>query len=119
MNLIRYFEGPGDMSMARSLEEFEAMLDLACERLVTVLRPGGVLAVLIGDKRKNGEYYPLMRSLLMGNKLGRLRAILIKEQHNCRSDTVRYAGATRSLFLFGTKTVFCLKRRLNFDRGKA
>jgi len=94
------------MSMARSLEEFEAMLDLACERLVTVLRPGGVLAVLIGDKRKNGEYYPLMRSLLMGNKLGRLRAILIKEQHNCRSDSVRYCRGNP--FFIPIRHEYCL-----------
>jgi len=38
------------------------------EKLFQAVNPGGILAVLIGDKRKGGKYYPLFRSLLSNPK---------------------------------------------------
>ncbi len=54
------------------------------------MKRGGILAVLIGDKRKFGQYYALFRTLLMNDKIGQLKAIIIKIQHNCRSDRMAY-----------------------------
>jgi hypothetical protein len=70
------------------------------------IKPGGIMAVLIGDKRKNGEYFPLMRSLLVNRKIGQLKAIIIKIQHNCRSDQQHYGS--RNPFLIPIKHEYCL-----------
>jgi len=48
------------------------------------------MAGLIGDKRKFGQHYTLLRTLLMNDKIGQLKGIIIKIQHNCRSDLVAY-----------------------------
>jgi len=105
-DIIRYSEHPLDLSNARTLDEFEAMLNLSVERLVQVVKRGGIMAVLIGDKRKQGQYYPLFRTLLVNDKLGELRAIIIKIQHNCRSDQINYG--CRNPFLIPIKHEYCL-----------
>ena len=63
-------------------------------------------SVLIGDKRKHGQYYPLFRTLLMNDKVGELRAIIIKIQHNCRSDQINYV--CRNSFVIPIKHEYCL-----------
>lgn len=89
-DIIRYSCDPRDLSNCSSLEQYEEKLELACQRLVRALRPGGVLAVLMGDKRRQGRYYCLMRRLLQSTELGQLKAIIIKAQHNCRSSSKNY-----------------------------
>ncbi len=105
-DIIRYSENRYDLSNARTIDEFESMLNLCVERLITVVRPGGILAVLIGDKRKNGQYYPLFRTLLMNDKIGQLKAIIIKIQHNCESDKKTYAS--RAPCFIPIKHEYCL-----------
>ena len=92
--------------MPQTLDEFEAMLNLCVERLSTVVKRGGIMAVLIGDKRKYGQYYPLFRTLLMNEKIGRLKAIIIKIQHNCKSDRVEYGQSNP--FLIPIRHEYCL-----------
>ena len=70
------------------------------------MKPGGILVVLIGDKRKDGRYYPLLRTLLMNPMPGRLKAIIIKLQHNVRSERVRYS--TGNPFLMPIRHEYCL-----------
>ena len=89
-DMIRYSDDPKDLSNARTIEEFESTLNRSIERLYQTVKPGGVMAVLIGDKRKFGQYYPLYRTLLVSNRIGQLKAIIIKIQHNCRSDKRTY-----------------------------
>ncbi|MGV8081004.1 MAG: hypothetical protein AB2L22_13220 [Syntrophales bacterium] len=105
-DIIRYSGHPHDISNARTLEDFEAMLNLCVERLIQVVKHGGILAVLIGDKRKFGQYYALFRTLLMNDKIGQLRAIIIKIQHNCRSDKKTYDQSNP--FLIPIKHEYCL-----------
>ncbi len=105
-DIIRYSEDRYDLSNARTSDEFEAMLNLCVERLSTVVKPGGIMAVLIGDKRKSGQYYPLFRTLLMNEKIGRLKAIIIKIQHHCMSDRVEYGQSNP--FLIPIKHEYCL-----------
>jgi len=112
-DIVRYSDDPRDLSTCPTLEDFEAKLNRSCERLMEALRPGGVLAVLIGDKRKSGDYYCLMRTLLMNPNLGRLKAVLIKLQFNCVSDRRQYSFA--SPFLIPIKHEYCLV----FQKGKA
>jgi len=104
-DIIHYSEHHHDLSNARTLDEFEAMLNLCVERLSQVVKRGGILAVLIGDKRKCGQYYALFTTLLVNDKIGQLKAIIIKIQHNCKSDRVTYDN--RNPFLIPIKHEYC------------
>ena len=64
------------------------------------------MAILLGDKRKNGSYHVLIRTLLMNEKIGELKAIIIKIQHHCQSDKKEYG--TRNPFLIPIKHEYCL-----------
>jgi hypothetical protein len=105
-DIIQYSRDSRDLSNSLTLEEYESRLNQSAKRLFQAIRPGGILAILIGDKRKNGTYYPLMRGLLMNPGLGELRAIIIKVQHHCRSDKKEYAAGNR--FLIPIKHEYCL-----------
>jgi len=105
-DIIRYSENRYDLSNAQNLDEFEAMLNLCVERLSQMVKRGGIMAVLIGDKRKSGQYYPLFKTLLMNDKIGQLKGIIIKIQHNCRSDKRTYEQSNP--FLIPIKHEYCL-----------
>jgi hypothetical protein len=105
-DIVCYSGHPHDLSNARTLDEFEAMLNLCVERLSQVVKKGGIMAVLIGDKRKFGQYYALFRTLLMNDKIGQLKAIIIKIQHKCRSDRIAYEQSNP--FLIPIKHEYCL-----------
>lgn len=61
-------------------------------RCYSALTPGGRLAVLVGDVRRRGSYKPIVRDVMnMESELGQLRSVIIKAQHDCRSDRIRYA----------------------------
>ena len=104
-DIIKYSDNQNDLSNARTIDEFETMLNLCVERLAQVVKHGGIMAVLIGDKRKFGQYHALFRTLLMNKKIGQLRAIIIKLQHNCKSDNVSYGS--RNPFLIPIKHEYC------------
>ena len=105
-DIVSYSDDPRDLSKCDSLETFEFRLNVSVERLYEVIRPGGVLAVLIGDKRKQGNYHPLLRTLLMNQKIGKLKGIIIKIQYNCRSDRNHYPS--QNPFLIPIKHEYCL-----------
>jgi len=105
-DIVRYSDDPKDLSNCQSLEEFELKLNRSVERLFQALKPGGILAVLIGDKRKDGRYYPLFRSLLFTPSIGELKALVVKVQHNCRSDSRNYGA--RNPFFIPIKHEYCL-----------
>ena len=105
-DIIRYSDNHHDLSNADSLEDFEKKLNVSAERLMTVVKPGGTMAILIGDKRKVGSYFPLMRSLLFNPKIGQLKSIIIKIQHNCVSDRRSYKS--NDPFFIPIKHEYCL-----------
>jgi len=105
-DIIRYSDNPKDLSNCPTLEDFEFKLNQSIERLYRVVRPSGILAILIGDKRKEGNYYALFRTLLLNRNIGQLKAIIIKVQHNCRSDRMVYNS--RNPFLIPIKHEYCL-----------
>jgi len=104
-DIIRYSNDSRDLSACKTLSEFEGKLNRSSERLFRTLRAGGILAILIGDKRKNGQYFALFKTLLTNPNLGALRAIIIKIQHNCKSRTKDY-GSSR--FLIPIRHEYCL-----------
>ena len=91
-NIVRYSDGaPGDLSCMDDYAEFRTSLKACLCRCAEALRPGGRLAVLVADVRRRGRYIPLVREVLsIEGLLGQVRSIIIKAQHNCRSDRVRY-----------------------------
>ena len=105
-NIIRYSDNPKDLSNCRTLGEFEFKLRQSVERLSQALRPRGILAILIGDKRKHGNYFALFRTLLLNSEIGQLKAIIIKIQHNCHSDWKKYGS--KNPFLIPIKHEYCL-----------
>jgi hypothetical protein len=105
-DIIQYSNEQKDLSNCATLEEFEQKLNKSVERLMGTIKPGGIIAILIGDKRKNGTYYPLMRTLLMNPKIGELRAIIIKVQHHCWSDKKDYRA--NNPFMIPIKHEYCL-----------
>ena len=105
-DIIRYSDNPKDLSNCETLHEFEDKLNQSVERLSTAVRSGGIMAILIGDKRKSGNYYALFRTLLFNKKIGQLKSIIIKIQHNCTSDRKFYNS--NNPFLIPIKHEYCL-----------
>ena len=81
-----------DLSNCSSIEVFLEEMQLAIANIYNALSVDGIYGVLIGNLRRNGEYYPLtdwVRSLC----LGKYKDEIIKIQHNCWSDKVSYSGS--------------------------
>jgi len=60
------------------MKEFELKLNQSITRFFEAVKLGGMLALLIGDKRQNGKYYPLLRTWLMNQNIGQLKASLLE-----------------------------------------
>lgn len=78
-----------DLSRCRTYEEFIHKINSVNARLITSLRKGGYLAILIGDVRENGNLYCPVKDMTW---YGKVEALCIKTQHNCFSDRIKYYG---------------------------
>ncbi|WP_419656026.1 hypothetical protein [Desulfosarcina variabilis] len=105
-DIIKYSSNPCDLSACQTLAEFEDKLNSSVEKLIGVIKPYGIIAILIGDKRKDGNYYPLFRTLLSNPNIGQLKSIIIKIQHNCHSERINYKN--KNPFLIPIKHEYCL-----------
>jgi hypothetical protein len=88
-NIIEYTSIDGDLSTIADYQQFKKMLHLCLQRCYEALLPGGRMAILVADVRKQGRYTPLIKDLLEFPN-GELRSIIIKVQHNCASDRKFY-----------------------------
>ena len=79
-----------DLSNQMSYEEFIKKLNKVNAKIYCSLVNGGRHAMLIGDVRKNGKYYSIIKDL---DWYGELESHIIKVQHNCISDNKNYAGS--------------------------
>lgn len=79
-----------DLSRITDWNRFVAAMNYAMMKQFTALRKGGRMAVLMGDIKKKGKLYSMLSEIV---KPGTLENIIIKAQHNCFSDTVRYSGS--------------------------
>jgi hypothetical protein len=79
-NVLRFSNDQRDLSNSKTLQDFLNRLSRIILRLAHLLSKQGRMVVLIGNKRKNGRYYPLGACLevLFMNEL---RDELIKIQH--------------------------------------
>lgn len=82
-------EDKDDLSRSTNYDEFIQRLNQINLKLFNSLPLNGRLAVLIGDFRKNGVYYSVIKDM---NYYGHLEAHLIKIQHNCSSFKKEYKG---------------------------
>jgi len=80
---------PDDLSRCSSYEEFIKKLNIVNAKIYNSLVNGGRHATLIGDMRKNGVYYSIMKDMAF---YGDLESHIIKAQHNCWSDTRTYSN---------------------------
>jgi hypothetical protein len=88
-HIVRYNSGDNDLSNCEKYEEFRRLLLVCLKRCYDALVEGGRMAVLIGDVRRKGEYTPIVRDVLNFPQ-GEVRSVIIKVQHNCRSDRKAY-----------------------------
>lgn len=89
-NMIRYSDDPRDLSTCGDYSDFLEKLCCCLRRCYGSLKSGGRLAVLVGDHRRNGRYTAIVNDVL-NMQVGDLSSILIKVQHNCRSDSKQYS----------------------------
>ncbi len=86
-DIIRYSNKiPGDISHLK-YEDFLKALEQVAREAYRVLKKQGICAFMIGDIRQEGYVLPMgMQSMQKFVDAGfRLKEIIIKEQHNCRS----------------------------------
>ncbi len=80
---------PNDLSRAPSYEEFLKRLNQVQYNAYQALRPGGHLAVLVGDLKRKGKLYPIQRDMRW---YGDPVQMIIKAQHNVTSGRRSYSG---------------------------
>jgi len=80
---------PNDLSYIADYNEFIRLYNYCLGKQFASLKTGGRIAILIADVKKRGKLYSI---LLDGCKLGTVEQIVIKEQHNCMSDTWKYVN---------------------------
>lgn len=93
-NIISYGKQRGnfninDLSNNITYEEFIEKLNVVNEKIYNCLVNGGRHATLIGDIRKKGKYYSILKDMMW---FGDLESHIIKIQHNCISDNKIYSN---------------------------
>ena len=110
-NIIRYSkEIPGDISHLK-YKDFLQELEQVAKESYRVLKKQGICAFMIGDIRKKGYVLPLgMNSMRKFVDAGfKLKEIIIKEQHNCRSADY-WEGRERNFLMLAHEYIFILEK---------
>lgn len=80
---------PNDLSHIKDYDEFMKAINYCLAKQYASLKLGGRMAILMADIKKNKQLYSMLLDM---NKLGTVEQIVIKEQHNCWSDTKKYSN---------------------------
>lgn len=80
---------PEDLSEIPDWEQFIRTWNETMLRQFADLKDGGLLMVLVGDVKRNGTLYSMVRDMAW---LGVPRQVIIKLQHNVSSERKQYAG---------------------------
>lgn len=78
-----------DLSRSTDYSDYIRKLNLVNDKLMRSLNIGGRLAILIGDCRKQGKYYSIIKDMAYP---GPLETHIIKIQHNVASARKKYKG---------------------------
>ncbi len=81
---------PSDLSRAPTYDDFCEKLQLALLNQRNAARAGGHYAAILGDWRQHGNYYSLQAEAVARLPRDELAGILIKVQHNTKSQRVVY-----------------------------
>lgn len=79
-----------DLSRCASWEEFVKKMNYCMMKQFAALEKGGRMFVLVGDMKRRGALYSMIRELICP---GTMENIIIKAQHNCWSDRQSYSGS--------------------------
>ena len=76
---IKYSEDPRDLSNAKTYGEYLKGMKEVLKELWRVVKRGGTLLLIVGDRRKRGRFYPIHADLIVASReIGwELRDILI------------------------------------------
>ncbi|CAI8919972.1 hypothetical protein [Priestia megaterium] len=80
---------PYDLSNKMPYEEFIKKLDKVNSKIYQSLVNGGRHVFLVGDIRKKGKYYSVIKDMAW---IGDLEVHMVKQQHNTMSGRKQYAG---------------------------
>ena len=80
---------PSDGSRISDPMQFKKWFDVCNANLFKLLRKGGRLAILMGDSRFHGQYYSMFKNM---DVFGDLEQVIVKQQFNSFSDTIKYSG---------------------------
>lgn len=80
---------PHDGSRITDPIEFKRWFDLCNANLYRLLHKGGRMAILMGDSRYRGQYFSMFKNM---DIFGEIEQVIIKEQHNCYADSIKYSG---------------------------
>ncbi len=100
-NIIQYTDHKeGDLSFL-DIHEFLEQMSRVAKESFRVLKPGRQCAILIGDMRRKKHVIPLGFKLIdiFLNAGFKLRELVIKRQHNCKTTGFWYANSIKYNFL--------------------
>ncbi|MCQ4924919.1 hypothetical protein NE686_17590 [Tissierella carlieri] len=78
---------PNDLSRCETYGEFIQKINIAHAKMYNALRKGGHLAILTGDIKRKGQFYSIIKDM---DFYGKIQQHIIKLQHNCFSDNIKY-----------------------------
>ncbi len=78
-----------DLSRARNWDDFIKKMNYCMLKQFSSLEKGGRMFVLMGDWKQKGRLYSMLCDIA---KPGTLEQILVKMEHNCKSDSRNYAN---------------------------
>lgn len=81
---------PSDGSHITNPAEFTKWFNKIQANFYAALRKNGRMAIVMGDSRYKGNFYSMFKSM---DIYGTLEQVIIKEQHNCISDSFKYSGS--------------------------
>lgn len=110
-DIIKYSHNlPKDISCL-SLNDFLNRIPVVAKEAYRVLKPGHYCAIMMGDIRRKGQVVPLGFEVMKGFlKQGFCsQEIIIKEQHNCRSEAF-WRGRSLNFLLLAHEYIFVFKK---------
>lgn len=115
MDIIKYSNGIcGDISLI-SGKEFYLSMELVAKESFRVLKNNKYCSVIMGDIRKSGIIEPVGFNVMQGflNCGFKLKEIIIKEQHNCKStEKWREIAKRNNFLLIQHEYIFVFKKEL-------
>jgi SAM-dependent methyltransferase len=118
---VRYGGEEGDLSKAKSLEEYLAMFRQATREIYRVLKPGGVLGILVGDTRVRRYYVPTTHYVLLTllDAGFALREEVIKIQHNTKATRKTWKKLKKDFLLIYHEKLYILEKPKQRRRNTA